>query len=50
LVVQAQDLVTFKSSKSELTKAFDWAKTKRSLMLMMDPILLDIGTKLHFHP
>jgi len=28
LVVQAQDLVTFKSSKSELTKAFDWAKNK----------------------
>ena len=27
-VVQAQDVVTFKSSNNDLTKAFDWAKTK----------------------
>lgn len=27
-VVQAQDLVTFKSSNNDLTKAFDWAKSK----------------------
>ena len=28
LFVQAQGLVTFKSSNSDLTKSFDWAKSK----------------------